>query len=124
MTDPIIEAIAAYKRGMNLFAQVPEEVLMAIGEDVVIRATYGPPLAILEKWDQPIQTISGASAALSLIREELRGYADSGVVLALVDAIKAFADHYEQNQLAIQSVVNAPPDFWQGGQIVGRLTAA
>lgn len=67
--DPLISAIASYKRQMALFNRVA-----MLGEDPEVLAdkTYRPPLAVIAAWDKPALSREGALAALKLADEGCR----------------------------------------------------
>ncbi|MBZ7921633.1 hypothetical protein LAC81_07550 [Ensifer adhaerens] len=68
--DPLIRAIASYKRQMALFNRMA----MLGGEDLEVLAekTYRPPLAVIAAWEKPALSREGAMAALKLADEGCR----------------------------------------------------
>ncbi|MDI7865062.1 hypothetical protein MRS76_24400 [Rhizobiaceae bacterium n13] len=109
--DPIIAAIDAYHAGNAAYCAQPDE------DDAAIEATYGPPLRVLEDWDQPALTRQGAIAALQLAKKEDGGISCSPIVGNMLDAALAY---FEKERATADSMTDeqlAALDFepWQHG---------
>lgn len=70
IADPIIDAIKTYKEEVRKFAAIPDDVLMAEGEDATVANTYGPHQDRLMSWSSPAATREGAIDALRLMIDE------------------------------------------------------
>lgn len=89
--DEIRFAISDFRNGCVAFGEIDEADWDARGgENAVVAATYGGPLAVLEGWTKPASTREGAIDALRLAKEENHAHADSRVAKAMVAAALAF----------------------------------
>lgn len=52
-TDPLLEAVEAFREGSRQFCALPDDFAPYADEDAAIEATYGPPFYVLDEWDQP-----------------------------------------------------------------------
>ena len=81
--DPILDAIAAYKRGWQAFLAAPDE------QSDELHHLWTEPRTVLRKWTDPARTMEGAQAALALaIEEEDNG--ESPVTLPMIKAAYSF----------------------------------
>ena len=91
--DPIIDAIDAFYRGSDAFARIEEADWPALGgEQVVVRETYGAPLAVLAEWQEPALTHAGAVHALRLAYREATELHTEKTIIAMLAAALAFFD--------------------------------
>lgn len=88
MSDPLLKAIADYRAGLAAYNATPDCVTNAI-EDQVIACTYGPPMAVLNNWEEPAQSLEGAVEALRTAVDE-GGY--SGLLDQMLKAALGYFD--------------------------------
>jgi|GEM_PF-5455453 len=87
--DPLLDAIAAYKRGWQAFMEAPDELSDAMGY------LWQEPHDVLRKWTEPARSLKSALAALSVaIEEEDTG--DSPVTGPMMRAAYAFLNREVQ----------------------------
>jgi hypothetical protein len=88
--DPIIEAINAYKDGIEQFSELPED------DTCDLNHLWKEPWTVLAKWDQPCKSRDGAIAALKLaIFEEDIG--ESQLTAPLIQAALSYIEREVQS---------------------------
>lgn len=86
--DPLLDAVRAFRAGMADFnVNAPDDDDEAVA---YIEVSYGPPMEVLEEWEQPAKTHRGALEALRLVAEENNAYAASPLVGPLLAAAIAY----------------------------------
>lgn len=95
-SDPLLDAIAAYRAGAEAFTAIKEtDWPLYGGEQVVIAETYGLPLNALEEWKRPAETHQGALEALRFAHEESLAFQSAPTVVAMVAAALAYFEREE-----------------------------
>jgi hypothetical protein len=83
----LLDAILAFRSGLADFnANSPDD---DDGSVAYIEVSYGPPMEVLEEWEQPAKTHRGALEALRLAAEENGAYAATPLVGPLLAAALA-----------------------------------
>jgi len=91
--DPLIAAIAAYRKGETAYEMIKEEEWdVHGGEQAVADKTFGGPMRILGGWSKPAVSREGAIAALRFAHEENQLHCCSPAAKAMVAAALAFLD--------------------------------
>ncbi|MFK0688026.1 hypothetical protein ACFX5Q_07450 [Mesorhizobium sp. IMUNJ 23033] len=68
INDPLLDAIRAYRAGMDDYnVNAPDDSDEA---DAYAEISYAPSLEVLAEWEQPAKTYRGALEALRLVAEE------------------------------------------------------
>lgn len=88
MSDPLFDAVNAYKDGMALFkAHAPSDDDAA---NAFIEESYGPPMRVLDNWTSPAQTKEGATAALEIAIHEFEQHGHNPITEAMMKAALDF----------------------------------
>ena len=86
--DPLLDAIHAYRAGLADYnANAPDDNDLA---DAYVDLSYGPPLEVLDEWEEPATTRRGAIEALKLAIEENETFPLSSVGGPLLAAALAY----------------------------------
>ncbi|WP_146606025.1 hypothetical protein [Mesorhizobium kowhaii] len=86
--DPLLDAVRAFRAGMADYnVNSPDDDDEAVA---YIEVSYGPPMEVLEEWEQPAKTHAGALEALRLVAEENSAYEASPLVGPLLAAAIAY----------------------------------
>ena len=95
-SDPLLDAIAAYRKGEADYNAIKEDDWPARGgEGEVIRKSYGEPLGVLQEWSVPATTREAAIEALRFAHEENQVHYSNPTVVAMVAAALAFFESEE-----------------------------
>jgi hypothetical protein len=89
--DPLIDAIAAFRKGNEAFNSTPDD-MTPEEEEAQIEATYGPPMRVLEAWNKPARSLAGAVAALWLAHDENIAFVGSEIGARMVRAALGYFD--------------------------------
>ena len=95
-TDPLLDAIIAYQRGLRDYEE------NASGDDeadAYAESSYLPPMEVLEEWEKPVLTQTGAIAAIRLAFQETHEYHASPIVETMLCAAIAYLDPTDGEQL-------------------------
>ncbi|PWE56747.1 hypothetical protein DEM27_10310 [Metarhizobium album] len=88
--DPLLSAIRDYQDGLEKwlkFSPEDNEGAMAYTDE-----SYGPPLALLQEWDQPAYTRDGAIAALKLAFDDDTGVRGMPAEGRLIQAVIGYLE--------------------------------
>jgi len=90
VSDPLVEAINAYRAGMQDYnGNSPDDTQ---GADDYIEVSYGPPMERLEAWKAPAITRKGAVEALRLAIKENSDYYANSLVGSMVLAALGYLE--------------------------------
>ncbi|MEH3125542.1 hypothetical protein [Agrobacterium cavarae] len=91
--DPVINAIQAYRDGDKAFCSIKEEDWDSHGgQEAVIEKTYGPPMRVLDNWNQPCTSMEGVIAALRHAAHEADQFSCSDSLTSMVHAVLAYLE--------------------------------
>ncbi|MBL8577696.1 MAG: hypothetical protein JNK47_10750 [Mesorhizobium sp.] len=89
-TDPLIDAIKAFRDGLAAYNRHSYPKTGRGSEAKAIAETYGPASDRLQQWDGPALTHEGAVEALRLVKEELHDTRGDTIALNLTTAALAY----------------------------------
>ncbi|MDL2401587.1 hypothetical protein [Rhizobium mayense] len=91
ISDPLLDAINAYWAGIDDFnLNAPED---DDGANAYAGVSYGPPMRVLEEWNEPARTLEGALTALKIALRDSKGVHGSDaaekMILAAIGYLEA-----------------------------------
>jgi hypothetical protein len=87
--DPLVAAIQAYEEGNAKFCSIPS-VVSDPNEERWIAETYGPPMKVLQDWEDPARSMEGVIRALKVLDDD--SLVLDGIGTSLLYACRAYLE--------------------------------